>query len=85
MKLIIGKNGNARFLYNDKLKKLTEQGKTKIPRASHVEPTEENGVINWYADLAPVSGPKLGPFTLREDALKAEAKWLEDNGIPVPK
>jgi hypothetical protein len=84
MKLIIGKDGNARFLYNDKLKKaFKEQGKMKSKRASHVEPVEENGTVVWYADI--IGGPKLGPFDLREDALKAEIKWLEDNGIPVPK
>ena len=85
MKLIIGKDGSARFIYNDKLKQaFKDHGKMKSKRASHVEPVEENGTEVWYADLSPVGGEKLGPFDLRDDALKAEVKWLEDHGIPVP-
>ncbi len=38
----------------------------------------------WWADLLPVNGPVLGPFSTRSEALEAELRWLEDNGIPVP-
>jgi hypothetical protein len=30
----------------------------------------------WTADMRPMRGPVLGPFTLRKEALKAERKWL---------
>jgi hypothetical protein len=30
----------------------------------------------WLADLAPVSGPILGPFAQRSEALAAESDWL---------
>jgi hypothetical protein len=45
-----------------------------IQRASHVEPDEQG---QWWADLAPVHGPKLGPFAVRSAALDAERCWLE--------
>lgn len=35
----------------------------------------------WWADLTPVEGPVLGPFTKRSEALAAEAEWLEANVI----
>jgi len=40
-----------------------------------VEP-EEDG---WYADMALSSGPKLGPFAKRSQALEAEIAWLKIN------
>jgi hypothetical protein len=43
-------------------------------RASHVEPDD---VGDWYADLEPVGGPKLGPFKTRRMALAAEIDWLD--------
>jgi len=33
---------------------------------------------DWWADLSPVAGPALGPFTHRSEALHAEAMWLRD-------
>jgi len=38
----------------------------------------------WWADLAPVVGPVLGPFETREEALRAELEWLHANGLPFP-
>ena len=37
----------------------------------------------WYADLAPVRGPVLGPFPQRSDALQAEVAWLDANWQPT--
>jgi len=45
-----------------------------IRRGSHVEPDDAG---RWWADLAPVNGPKLGPFVRRANALAAELEWLE--------
>ena len=45
-----------------------------IRRASHVEPDEEG---LWWADLAPMNGPTLGPFGRRSAVLAAEREWLE--------
>lgn len=33
----------------------------------------------WQADLAPVNGPVLGPFTIRGQAIDAEVQWLHAN------
>ena len=41
----------------------------------HAEPDRPGG---WTADLAPLSGPVLGPYRLRADALAAELAWIDD-------
>ena len=74
------KGSQIRFIYNDDLAGLMEQGHTTIKRASHVEPCEGG----WKADLAPVDGPILGPFNKRSEALQEEVNWLLANKIPVP-
>jgi len=38
----------------------------------------------WWADMTPVSGPVLGPYATREEALAEEQDWLHDFAIPVP-
>ncbi len=48
-------------------------GRPQIRRASHVEPTDDG---RWTADLSPVSGPKLGPFDKRSEAIDAELEFL---------
>lgn len=55
-------------------------GPTDIQRASHVEPCE-GGM--WCADLSPVNGPVLGPYTQRQEALDAEVEWLQRNLVAV--
>ena len=69
------KNGDALSIYSDAID-LNELGKTKIERASHVEPTDEG---LWTADMSPVNGPVLGPFKTRTEALDTEVKWLEEH------
>lgn len=49
-----------------------------IARGAHVEPDPEG---RWVADLSPVRGPVLGPFSLRSQALQAEQEWLEANWL----
>jgi hypothetical protein len=49
-------------------------GRLTITRAGHVEPDARGG---WLADLSPVGGPALGPFSRRSEALAAEQLWLE--------
>ena len=75
MMLIITPNGRACSLYAETID-LHRLGEMNIARASHVEPDDQG---NWWADLAPVAGPKLGPFTLRSQALAAEQDWLNDH------
>jgi len=69
-----------RYIYDDSLAPLMDQGQSETMRASHVEP-EGSG---WVADLGPCGGPKLGPFQLRQEALDAEVSWIQENRIPIP-
>lgn len=73
--IIITEKGDIRFIWNDTLAFLIDEGKPTIKRASHVEPTDDG---QWTADLSPVGGPVLGPFRLRREALDAERDWLEE-------
>ena len=50
-------------------------GEVTIARASHVEPAG----LAWTADMEPVSGPVLGPFPSRSEALAVEVAWLRAN------
>ena len=77
MTITIGTDGTARCLYSETID-LAELGQPQIIRASHVEPDETG---RWMADLSPVSGPQLGPFPSRSQALAAEAAWLEANRL----
>lgn len=69
----VGPDGLLKFVYADELASLLHLGQASIDRASHVEPTK----LGWEADLAPVGGPTLGPFSLRGEALEAEVNWLD--------
>lgn len=73
MRLFIAPGGVVRALYDEAID-LACLGSLSIARASHVEPTADGW---WTADLRPVNGPILGPFTLRSQALDAERTWLE--------
>lgn len=73
MQLVIDRYGRTRSIYDEAIA-LDRLGSLRIRRASHVEPDETGA---WYADLAPVAGPRLGPFSKRSTALAAETAWLE--------
>ena len=79
MQLLIDRQGQVCCLYSEMIP-LSSLGSMTIQRASQVEP-EADG---WYADLAASGGPKLGPFTLRSEALKAEEAWIEEHLSTVP-
>ena len=74
--IIIDTDGTLRFIHNDDMQALIEQGEAKIVRASHVEPNERG---QWEADMSPSDGPVLGPFRTRGEALDAEVAWLKAN------
>jgi hypothetical protein len=67
----------VRCLYGEVID-LTVLGPVFIHRASQVEPDAEG---RWWADLAPVDGPSLGPFARRSEALAAERQWLETHRL----
>ena len=77
MQILIQPDGLLRCLYDESLD-LSALGRPQIQRGSHVEP-DEHGC--WWADLSPVSGPRLGPFDRRSQALEAEREWLEANWL----
>lgn len=73
MRLLIEPCGKVTAIYGEAID-LSKIGALAIVRASSVEPA--HGGL-WYADLSPVGGPILGPFTLRSAAIFAEIAWLE--------
>ena len=77
MELLITSGGGIRCVYSEELN-LQELGRLSIQRGSHVEPTSEG---QWTADLSPVNGPVLGPFTTRAAALSAEEAWLLEHWL----
>jgi hypothetical protein len=79
MELIVSSHGDVRCLYDESLD-LSALGRLTIQRASHVEPTADG---QWTADLSPLSGPVLGPFQFRSDALAAEVRWIEEHWLSI--
>jgi hypothetical protein len=73
MQMVIDAQGCVHCLYDEAID-LSLLGTVSIRRASHVEPDD---LGRWWADLAPVGGPILGPFDRRSGALEAESDWLE--------
>jgi len=78
LQLIIDNRGNARCIYEETIP-LSQLGHIKIRRGSHVEPIAGG---QWIADMKPVDGPILGPFSIRSHALAAERRWLEKHWLP---
>ena len=72
--------GGVRCLYGEAIG-LATLGPLAIERASQVEPDGEGA---WWADLAPVRGPRLGPYDLRSEALAAESDWLTTHVLEMP-
>lgn len=73
--------GTATAVYDDRLLPTFRAlgGELTVARASHVEPAPGGG---WTADMAPVGGPVLGPFTTRAQALHEERQWLaQERGL----
>ena len=77
MQFLIDRHGTVRCLYTEAIN-LAVLGSLSIHRGSHVEPDDQG---RWWADLAPVGGPLLGPFDRRSEALAAESRWLEDHEL----
>jgi hypothetical protein len=77
MQLVIDSQGQVRCVY-DEMIDLTALGTLLIQRGSHVEPDKHG---QWFADLEPMNGPRLGPYTQRSQALHAERAWLEQHWL----
>lgn len=74
MELIVRSDGTIACLYDEAID-LTALGQLSIRRASHVEADQAG---RWFANLAPVTGPRLGPCSRRSEALAAEIAWLSE-------
>lgn len=79
MQIVIHPDGSLCSIYDESID-LAALGRLSIRRASHVE-ADEHGV--WWADLAPVGGPRLGPFDRRSEALNGERNWIESRLIEL--
>ena len=77
MQLVVAPDGLVRAIYGEEIA-LETLGQPTIVRASAVEPDGEG---RWHADLRPLSGPVLGPFGRRSEALAAEVAWLEEHWL----
>ena len=77
MELVVGPGGRVRCVYGETIC-LSSLGCLTIRRGSQVEP---DALGHWFADLAPVEGPRLGPFEHRSSALAAEQAWLEQHWL----
>jgi hypothetical protein len=77
MELVVDCRGGVRCVYDEEID-LSLLGQLSIRRASHVEPDPFG---RWWADLAPVGGPRLGPFGRRAEALASEAQWLRTHWL----
>jgi hypothetical protein len=74
IEVVIRPDGTAQAIYSDEILPLAEAlGPAEVRRASHVEPAAGGG---WTADLGMSSGPVLGPFRTRQEALAAEVAWI---------
>lgn len=80
MHMVIDARGQIFCLYSEEID-LATLGDLHIRRGSQVEP---DGLGRWWADLAPVQGPRLGPFPCRSEALDAERAWLEHHRLGRP-
>ena len=80
MQLVIEPGGAVRCIYSETID-LSRLGSPCITRASHVEPDHEG---QWFADLSPIGGPRLGGFAQRSQALAAEQAWLEVHWLNRP-
>jgi hypothetical protein len=81
MLLIIQPDGQIRCLYGESIN-LQALGSLTIQRASRVEPDSDG---RWWADLSPLGGTMLGPFTFRSEALHAEQEWIETHVLVTSK
>ena len=80
MQLVVHPDGSLKCVYDEAID-LHMLGHVSISRGSHVEPDTTG---EWNADLSPVLGPMLGPFSKRSDALAAERAWLVANWLSPP-
>ncbi|MDB5319593.1 MAG: hypothetical protein JWN40_1224 [Phycisphaerales bacterium] len=80
MELVVSPAGIVRCVYGEDID-LHALGCPQIRRASAVEPDEQG---QWWADLSPLNGLRIGPFARRGDAVAAEVAWLTAHWLLNP-
>ncbi|MCY2990795.1 MAG: hypothetical protein NTY19_23390 [Planctomycetota bacterium] len=80
MQLVITPTGAVRCIYGEEID-LAVLGSPTITRASQVEPDDHG---QWWAEMSPVAGPRIGPYPHRSQALDAERQWLESRWLIAP-
>lgn len=73
MQLIVTSFATLHCLYSEVID-LPAMGAMHIRRGSYLDADDQG---QWWADLSPVNGPRLGPFKERSSGLSAEQEWLE--------
>jgi len=74
--VVITPDGRIRFVWDDDLAALCEQGLPTIKRVADVEP-EADGT-GWTADCRRIDGGVHGPYPLRQTALAIEREVVND-------
>lgn len=67
--ILIGPDGSIKFVWDDALAGLVDEGRANVTRAGAVEPTPDG---RWTADLRMIGGGVYGPYPLRQAALDHE-------------
>lgn len=78
-------NGQMEMIHNDEVfqKNISKDFEVvQIKRASNVEPMEDKPGY-WYADLAPIGGPRQENFKTRDEAIQFELDWINANHLRV--
>ena len=75
--MAISPSGEITMIYADFHAPFIEKvGGATVARASFVEPCSGG----WSADMSPLAkGVVLGPFRLRQEALDAEERWINEH------
>jgi hypothetical protein len=73
--ILIDADGTIRFIWDDALAELCEQGEATVRRVASVEPTDAGA--GWIVDLTPIGGRTYGPYPLRDTALLHERAVVE--------
>ena len=76
LRLVIRKTGAVEYVHDDALVRVCAAlSPPKITRASHIEPDCSG---QWWVDLSPCGGPKLGPYPSDQyqQARRDEDDWI---------
>ena len=78
VELLITADGSTQYIHSDEAAAFCEELPLRTQRASTIEPDEQG---QWWVDLSPVGGPRLGPYapSQRARAVKDEIEWVRQH------